>query len=33
MYSNQEAENGLPDIMWCHEPLFEELNEIAALKN
>ena len=23
----------LPDIMWCREPFFEELNEIEALND
>ena len=23
----------LPDIMWCQEPFFEELNEIEALND
>ena len=23
----------LPDLMWCREPFFEELNEIEALND
>ena len=33
MYSNEESEERLPDIMWCHEPFMEELNDIEALND
>ena len=31
--SNPEPEEHLPNIMWCREPFFEELNEIEALND
>ena len=33
MCSNPEPEERLPNIMWCREPFFEELNEIEALND
>ena len=31
--SNPEPEERLPNIIWCREPFFEELNEIEALND
>ena len=33
MYSNEESEERLPDMMWCREPFMEELNDIEALND
>ena len=33
MLSTGRPEERLPDVVWCREPFFEELNEIEALND
>ena len=32
-YSSQHSNEHLPDIVWCREPFFEELNYIEAFND
>ena len=33
VYTSEQSEEHLPDIMWCREPFLENLNEIEALND